>query len=463
MPNSQYKINGLLQNVLKKIKPLPLEQEKEQNFAQQLVKKIQRLEGKHIEVILAGSVARNTHLKNDKDIDVFILYPESINENELETHASKIADQVFGKKKWEKAFSQHPYARGKIKDHKVEIVPSYKIENAENLKSAVDRSPLHAKYVAEKLSEKQKDEVRLLKQFLKGIQAYGAEIKTESVPGYVTELLIIHYGSFLETIKNSADWKKNQIIDIEKLSNNEISIKAFDGPLIIIDPVDKNRNVAAALSLNQMARFIAASREFLKKPSEKFFFRHHQKNLTSGEIKKRLEKEEPIVVETAYPNVVWDIAWGQLKRLSKKIQNSLEQKEFSVLRREVFTDEKNYLIIVFDLKANILEKAMMRIGPEVFDRYNSDNFLSAHKKVLSGPMIENGRWVVEIERQEWEAKKFVQKLLFELKKTEKEELKKAFKKKAKILTNKEILRKYASDKEFAEFFSGFMAGKEIFL
>ncbi|MDO8634046.1 MAG: CCA tRNA nucleotidyltransferase [archaeon] len=463
MPIGRDKTRGIMQSVLEKIKPLPKEQENDQKFAEQIVQKIRGLEGKHIEVVLAGSVARNTHLKNDKDIDVFTLFPSNVNENELESHTSRIADHVFGKKKWEKAFSQHPYARGKIGEHVIEIVPGYKVENAENLKSAVDRSPLHAKYVVHKLSEKQKDEVRLLKQFLKGIQAYGAEIKTESVPGYVTELLIIHYGSFLEALAAASNWKKHEVIDIEKrLAENKAS-ETFDSPLIIIDPVDKNRNVAAALSLNQMARFIAASREFLKKPGEHFFFSHKQKTLSAGEIKKRLEKEEPLVIETGYPNVVWDIAWGQLKRLSKKIQNEFEQKEFAVLRREVFTDEKNYMVLVFDLKANVLEKAMMRTGPEVFDGHNSDSFLSAHKKNLSGPMIENGRWVVEIERQEWDAKKFVQKTLEHSKKTEKEEIRKALKKKAKILSSKEILKKYSSDKKFAEFFSSFMRGKEVFL
>lgn len=283
------------------------------------------------------------------------------------------------------------------------------------------------------------------------------------MPGYVTELLVIHYGSFLEVLAAASDWKKHEAIDVEKHPAKNNAGKKFDSPLIIIDPVDRNRNVAAALSLNQMARFIAASREFLKKPGERFFFSHRQKTLSSSEIRKRLEKEEPIVIETGYPNVVWDISWGQLKRLSKKIQNELEQKEFTVLRREVFTDEKNYMALVFDLKANVLEKAMIRHGPEVFDRINSEKFLSAHKKTLGGPMIENGRWVVEIERHEWDAKKLMQKILEHSKKTEKNEIRKALKKKAKMLSNNEILRKYSSDNKFREFFSRFMHGKEVFL
>ena len=31
------------------------------------------MEGKHIDVILAGSLARNTHLKGDRDIDIFVV------------------------------------------------------------------------------------------------------------------------------------------------------------------------------------------------------------------------------------------------------------------------------------------------------------------------------------------------------------------------------------------------------
>ena len=41
--------------------------------------------------------------------------------------------------------------------------------------------------------------------------------------------------------------------------------------MVAVDPVDKNRNVAAALTLQKMSEFIVASENFISSPSEKYF------------------------------------------------------------------------------------------------------------------------------------------------------------------------------------------------
>ena len=48
--------------------------------------------------------------------------------------------------------------------------------------------------------------------------------------------------------------------------------KTHDEPLIVVDPVDPNRNVAAALTLDKMLQFAAVSQTFLKEPGLDFFF-----------------------------------------------------------------------------------------------------------------------------------------------------------------------------------------------
>lgn len=452
----------LLKKVLKKIKPTKKETEKEQRAAKEIIEKIKKIKGNHAGVMLAGSISRQTNLKGDKDMDIFVLFDLNTPTKEFEKEGLRIGKNVFRGHKWEKAYSSHPYIRGTINGFDVEIVPSYKVADAQKIKSAVDRTPFHTKFVQEKLKENQKDEVRLLRQFLKGIKAYGAELKTESVPGYVTELLVIKYGSFENTIKAIAKWKEKEVIDLENQLPKQEAIKKFNAPLIVVDPVDKNRNVAAALSINQFARMIAASRAFLKKPSEHFFFGKKTIALTAKQVKNCLTKEEPIIVETGYPKALADIMWGQIKRLSKQLAAALEKEEFSVLRQSEWTDEKKTIIFVFGLKANTLEKAKKRIGPLVTDKKNSEKFLDHHKNPLSGPRIENGRWVLEIERKNSSAKKFLEQTLKRLKKTEKKDMKKALSKKAKILTEKEILHKYKKEPEFREYFSTYLKGKEEF-
>ena len=41
--------------------------------------------------------------------------------------------------------------------------------------------------------------------------------------------------------------------------------------MVAVDPVDKNRNVAAALTLQKMSEFIVASENFIANPSEEYF------------------------------------------------------------------------------------------------------------------------------------------------------------------------------------------------
>ncbi|MAG18358.1 MAG: CCA tRNA nucleotidyltransferase [Candidatus Diapherotrites archaeon] len=456
-------MNKILNTVIKRITPSKTERIKQEALATEIIKKITKIKGKHIGVELVGSNARNTHLRGDNDLDIFVFFPEKISREEFEKEGLRIGKNVFRGHKWEKAYSEHPYIRGVIKGFDVEIVPAYSIEDTQKLRSAVDRTSFHNKYLQKKLTPELCNEVRLLKQFLKGIKAYGADLKVSSVPGYVTELLIVNYGSFKKTIQAMTKWQEHEIIDIEKQLNKKEALKKFDSSLIIVDPVDSKRNVAAALSVNQYARIVAATRAFLKKPSSKFFFGAKTKTLDSGKAKKLVEKEGLIIVQIGYPaKELSDILWGQIRRLGKKIVSALGEKDFELLRNAAWSDEEKEIILVFDLEANKLEKAQKRTGPWVTSEEHSEQFLKTHKKALSGPRIEKGRWVVEIEREHDQATEYLKEILKKLKKSEKAGIRKALNKKAKVLSDKEVLEKYRKNKEFKAWFSTYLKGKEEF-
>ncbi|MFH1256162.1 MAG: CCA tRNA nucleotidyltransferase [Candidatus Diapherotrites archaeon] len=459
--NDSRKSKTLLNRVLGRIKPSKNEKARELAFAVELVKKINAIEGKHAEVMLAGSLARGTNLKGDRDIDIFVLFPEKMPEKEFEKEGLRIGKTAFKGHKWEEAFSQHPYIRGEINGFDVEVVPSYKVESASMLKSAVDRSPFHSAYLEKKLSEKQKEEVLLLKQFLKGIRAYGAELKTSSVPGYVTELLILAYGDFLGCMKGVSGWHEGKIIDLEKhLAPEEARKKFHHSPLIVVDPVDENRNVAAALSEQQFARLVAAANAFLKKPSKIFFFPKKTKPMAIAKLKKKLVEKNFLGLFLLFPKgLLPDIFWGQLKRIERKASNQLREGDFTVLRHVAWTDEKKDTAIIFELESLEIEQTEQRIGPMVSQKEHSAAFLAAHKKPLSGPRVENGRWVLEEKRSHWHAEKLLKDALEKLKKTEKG-MRKAFSK-AKALDEKAISVLYRKNKLFAEFLTEFIEGKEI--
>jgi tRNA nucleotidyltransferase (CCA-adding enzyme) len=65
----------------------------------------------------------------------------------------------------------------------------------------------------------------------------------------------------------------------------------FSGPLVIIDPVDKGRNVASAVQPQKLHEFVAASREFLKSPQENFFNPPKTKALEARALKSAFEKQ----------------------------------------------------------------------------------------------------------------------------------------------------------------------------
>ncbi len=457
------KIETLCRRVLKRITPPASEHKKELTLAQSIMERIRNTEGRHVEVVLVGSLARNTHLKGDRDIDIFVLFPEQLGREEFVREGLRIGKAVFRGHEWEKAYSEHPYIRGILQGYDVEIVPSYKVAKAELLKSSVDRSVFHNEYLSKKLDNAKRSEIRLLRQFLKGIGCYGAELKVSSVPGYVVELLILKHETFKRTLRAIASWRRREVIDLEGYYKEAEALKKFDSPLMVIDPVDRNRNVAAALSLTQYSRMIAAARAFLERPSMAFFFGRREKPWSVGKVRNLLKKKELVAVELAYPaKALPDIIWGQLHRFGRKLANQLELAGFGVLRSEQWTDENEHMVVVLELESLILQRTEKRTGPEVADWASSKRFLAAHRKLIAGPRIEQGRWVIEVERKHVDAQSFLLDFLKKAKKNEKENMRRALNRKARVLDERGILGLYRKGETFRKFLTNYLKGKESF-
>ena len=441
--------------VLKKITPTQKDLNAEKKIFLEIKEKIDNMQGHHSHLEWCGSSARNTHLKSDRDLDLFVMFEKEMDSKQLEKEGLKIGKSVFRGHTWEKAYSQHPYIRGKIKNFDIEIVPSYIVSRGSEKKSAVDRTPFHNKFILKNLSENQRKEVRLLKQFLKGIGAYGADLKNCSLPGYGVELLIVKYKTFENVLKNTKTWKCGTQI---KFNNKKSKVK-FDQPLIIIDPVDENRNVASALSEEQFKKIKLASAIFLQNPNIKFFFPKKIKVWKKEKVKKALNQKELIAIHSKFPkNDLSDIVWGQLRRFLKKITRHLVEKDFNVLRETLWSDEKDIYFII-QLGSLDLQKSKKLIGPKAVDTINVENFLKDKKNILSGPRIENERIVIEVPRKETNAIKLIEKFIKENKKSERKAVKKMLKY-TRVINEKEMLKHYK--KNFAQFFTKYLDGKESF-
>jgi tRNA nucleotidyltransferase (CCA-adding enzyme) len=403
--------NKILKKVLKEITPSKEESKK----LKILAKKTLSLAGKgarkyKAKVILAGSATRDTWLPGKKEFDVFVIFPEKLSVKKLEELGLKIGKDVISKLngRYTIEYAQHPYVSGLVDDTDIDIVPCYGVKSAEKLKSAVDRTPFHVKYIDKKLLKKAKGDVRLFKQFCRANGIYGADTKTEGFSGYVCELLIIKYKKFVNLLKAVIDWKPGEIVDIEKVYSGKDIPKLkkmfWNQILILIDPTDKNRNTAAAVSVKNFFKLKKIAREFLQKPTIDFFFERKLQSLIEEElilnqIKRRTEL---ILVKFNTPKVVPDILWPQLRKFADRLQSILEEVkyEFKVLGKDVYTDEKELALVLLEMEVSKLPRVQKRIGPSVFDSEDSKRFLDKYREqALTGPFVEDLFWTVEVRRK----------------------------------------------------------------
>ena len=360
-------MNSILNYAKKEATPSKKLQEKKQRVAKKASDLVSQCIKKYAQVVgfeLGGSYAKGTWLPEKADIDIFIKFNKKTSERDFRNIGTKIGFESLKKYRPYTRHAEHPFVEAVIDGTRVNIVPCYDVNKGE-WQSATDRSIYHTKFMSQKLSDSLKEEVRILKKFFFHIDVYGAEIAKEGFSGYVSEVLISYFGSFEKTIKKISELKKGQVIGN--------TMKKFDSPIVIIDPVDNNRNLGTAISMDNLGRFVLASRVFLKKPSKKFF---------NKPISKRIMKnnDKIVVVQFKFKNRSDDIIWGQIKRASNALKTQLELGGFTVLRNSSVKDEKENAALIFLLHAKKIENSLVRNGPEISSKEHCEKFISANLK-----------------------------------------------------------------------------------
>ncbi|MCK4550348.1 MAG: CCA tRNA nucleotidyltransferase [Candidatus Aenigmarchaeota archaeon] len=400
----------VLSKVLKRIEP-SLHEVHEAHKLFTKVKDIIQKKWPELDVKLMGSVAKDTFLSGDKDLDIFVLFDPKVERKELEKKGLLAGKTVFDELggKFEVSYAEHPYTRGLIGIYDIEIVPAYKIKNTKNLISAVDRTPFHTKYVRENL--KAPGDVRLLKKFLKGIGCYGSDLKTEGYSGYLCELLILKYSTFLDTLKEMQGLKFQEIIDIDnhytKKKYADVRKRFESQPLIFIDPTDKTRNVAAVLSKEKLAVSINAAALFMEKPTTTFFFPKKK----TIDRKKALEHAKKrgariVVLKFNKPKVIEDILYPQLRRFLNLVAGKLSKEGYGLLRASVFADAA--CGIALEVDEVTLPETRKKMGPSIFNPLKHRmRFLENSKDVW----VEDDRLVSEEKRKHLKIEDFLFDLL----------------------------------------------------
>ncbi len=379
--------------ILKRIKPSAAEDKKVLSVAEELSEKVVSVSRKlkvHVEPMLVGSVAKGTHLK-DPDIDLFMLFPESTSVDELRSAGLEIGRKIIGGREH---FAQHPYVRGDFKGFQVDLVPAFRIRDTRKKMSAVDRTPFHTEFVKENLEKGREDEVRLLKRFMKGIECYGAEAKVQGFSGYLCELLVMRFGSFRGVLEAAKEWKVGEALELPGHPGKE-----FPEPLTFVDPVDPARNVASAVVPDTLVRFVQASREYLRSPSEKFFFPSMVQTLSPEEIRVAAGGRLNCIIVISFPrlNLIDDVVYPQLRKSLSAVTSLLEREEFEIEKTSLHIDSVTHLTV--ELASMKLPKTRKHRGPPVRSE-NVDEFLAKWRTGgVSEPYVEDSRWWVMRERK----------------------------------------------------------------
>lgn len=458
------KMRNIRVEVLKKIKPKKEEIEEMHRFINELLR-VARVIAYDAEPIVVGSAGRDTWISGKHDIDLFLMFSKKLSKEELREkgleYGKNIANQLGGN--YIIKYAEHPYVRAEIMNKSVDIVPCYKIKFGSKIISAVDRSPLHTIYLLENLDASLKDDVRLLKQFCKGIGIYGSELKTQGISGYACELLILKYGRFENAIKAIANFRPGYVIDIENYwkGDKKIKEKFMKEPLIIIDPIDRNRNVTSALSCENFIKLVTKAKEFLENPKIEFFF-PLETTLTKEEIEEIKSRESKfIAIVFNKPDVIDDILYPQLRKGLDRLANLLEKSDFRIIRKYCFAEEskeksKHKAYFIFELEEWNPPRIEKKRGPSIFIWKNALDFINKYKDESFSIYIENDSLVVEKKRKYRDARKLLEDFLSveENKMIENgipSHIAKELSKKFTIIEHKEFWKELKENKEFSSF------------
>lgn len=308
-------------------------------------------------VHLGGSLAKGTWLAGDADADIFVEFEASVPKEGFEKMARTIGFEALEGYSPYVKYSEHPYVEAMVGRTRVNVVPFYRVRRGQ-WKSSADRSPYHTRHMKEHLTEKMRGDVRVLKAFLKANGLYGAEIARQGFSGYVAEVLVLRFGGFEGTVRAMAGARPGMVVGR--------AAKKFDTWVVITDPVDAKRNLAAAISHQNMARFALLCKAFLAGPSGAFFKRRRA----------RASKElwgDLLVVSFSYRDRSPDMIWGQAKRAASSLARQLEMGGFRVLRRKAHVEKRAYLF--FLLESGCIPRMYQKDGPEFSRAGGSEKFI----------------------------------------------------------------------------------------
>jgi len=428
-----------------------------------------------------GSFVRKTYLSEDDSFDLLLILQKS---DKPKVH--QILDALEKRLKKDRIENNNiqitkntgklPYLRLIVKGELINLFVGFEVIPGEELSSIFDLIPMHSQYILTHMHEDNRNEVLLLKKFLKTIGVYRNEIGAIGFNGYLCELLIIFYGSFRKTIEAICKWRPRTIIDLKRnsermedvdLLTSEMLMKYY--PLYVPDPLNPKNNVASDVSIDQFTSLIAAANTYLMKPDILFFEDLLCEIPIFDDIMRKIinSGREIVVLAIKREFEEPEICWQKALSIKNAFQTELFNNNYILERSKTFVSQDYYglFISLMDIKPQI---SIRKEGPLITSK-ESLNFLrqySKHVDVVAGPFIDNDRWVIHFTKKGQSVFEFLENLV------EKNTfvldvdsfLKIEVKEKMKVFTvNEELKEVYNRDDAFAENFYLFIERKPLWI
>lgn len=422
-------LNDIRLKILENIKPLDSENTKIQQVINDLKNCIISWNSLHrnipIELIQAeGSTGvKQTHLKNASDIDLFVY----LNPKKYEEILNPIVKNVQKKEKLEKLFkdycrewiipaltdfgcknitlsyAEHPYVSVIYENYEIDVVFAFLLSQ-ENLNklgpiTAVDRTFHHSKFIRDNLSETQRDDVRILKKFFKTHLSYGDRAQTGrgGFIGYAAELMIYHYKDVWNVFRHFSELP-NTVIDIYNRKEKELrnQTRFINDFLLIMDPTDQKRNVAASISPRSWIYCNHKIREFLETTNIDLFFDSSLKltEFFDSSIDEKIMVAEFRQINNDHYTKIRDKLYSLAENIKNlAIYDKNQYPQFQDVDYAIYYNaERKIYALSFYTSTPLLDKEYERKGPKINDKDHFDKFTSLHPDHY---LKDGYAWVIE--------------------------------------------------------------------
>lgn len=347
---------SLRNKILKHIKPSKQEHEKREKVVEKIIKVLEKSAkdlNYQCSFFIGGSFGKNTYLRTSSDVDIFARFSQKYDDDKISIYLNKIL--THSKFDFKKQKGSRDYYSLEFKEKnfylKVEVVPNRFINNIKDMLNSTDISPLHVEFLRNKAKKNKDvfDEIRLAKQFFKSKRLYGAESYINGFSGHVIDILIVNYGSLKNLIVDAKNWGNEHFLDVGGFyRDSSEALNRMDSSklssLVVVDPINPQRNAAKALSQENYFKFLIVAQNFDE-------FRENDFEIIKFDLMKTISgarkfakmnnlKSYFFIFKLDLGEVSEDIAGSKLLKLSKKIESHFKSYDFETFKSDFFIDIK---------------------------------------------------------------------------------------------------------------------------